>query len=193
MSPTSRTEAGDGWDLTWRFTNLVTGQAIGIDLPERQNPGPLAARITFFAPVSLLFFLAVMVVLDVLSSESLHPMNYVFISAAFFAFHLLMAYLVDHVSMHVAFGAAALVSTALVASYLRAVGGMRERWWQAVIAQAIYLVAFSYAFFFEGFTGLSVTIGAIVTLFVLMQMTARVRWTDVFDRREATSGASHAR
>ena len=70
---------------------------------------------------------------------------------------------------------------------------MRERWWQAVIAQAIYLVAFSYAFFFEGFTGLSVTIGAIVTLFVLMQMTARVRWADVFDRREATSGASHAR
>ena len=136
MSPTGRTEAGEGWDLTWHFTNLVTGQAIGIDLPERQNPGPLAARITFFAPVSLLFFLAVMVVLDVLSSESLHPMNYVFISAAFFAFHLLMAYLVDHVSMHVAFGAAALVSAALVASYLRAVGGMRERWWQAVIAQA---------------------------------------------------------
>jgi hypothetical protein len=192
MSPTSRQEAGDGWDLTWRFTNLVTGQAIGIDLPERQNPGPLAARITFFAPVSLLFFLAVMVVLDVLSPESLHPMNYVFISAAFFAFHLLMAYLVDHVSMHAAFAAAALVSAALVASYLRAVGGMRERWWQAVLAQAVYLVAFSYAFFFEGFTGLSVTIGAIVTLFVLMQMTARVRWADVFDRRGAGAGL-HAR
>jgi Inner membrane protein CreD len=193
MSPTSREEAAEGWDLTWRFTNLVTGQAIGIDLPERQNPGPLAARITFFAPVSLLFFLAVMVVLDVLSPESLHPMNYVFISAAFFAFHLLMAYLVDHVSMHTAFVAAALVSAALVGSYLRAVGGMRERWWQAVIAQAVYLVAFSYAFFFEGFTGLSVTIGAIVTLFVLMQMTARVRWAAVFDRREPAAGGSHAR
>ena len=193
MSPTSRQENGDGWDLTWRFANLVTGQAIGIDLPERQNPGPLAARITFFAPVSLLFFLAVMVVLDVLSSESLHPMNYVFISAAFFAFHLLIAYLVDHVSMHAAFATAALVSAALVATYLRAVGGMRERWWQAVIAQAIYLVAFSYAFFFEGFTGLSVTIGAILTLFVLMQMTARVRWAEVFGRPQAAHGGSHAR
>ena len=73
-----------------------------------------------------------------------------------------------------------------------AVGGMRERWWQAVLAQAVYLVAFSYAFFFEGFTGLSVTIGAIVTLFVLMQMTARVRWADVFDRRGAGAGL-HAR
>lgn len=191
MSPTSRDEWGDGWLLTWRFSNLVTGQAIGIDLPARQNPGPLAARITFFAPVSLLFFLAVMVVLDVLSRDSLHPMNYVFISAAFFAFHLLMAYLVDHVSMHAAFAAAALVSAGLVASYLRAVGGLPDRWWQAVLAQAVYLVAFSYAFFFEGLTGLAVTVGAIVTLFVLMQMTARVRWAEVFDRGGRDAAGAH--
>jgi inner membrane protein involved in colicin E2 resistance len=170
----------------------VTGQAIGVDLPARQNPGPLAARITFFAPVSLLFFLAVMVVLDVLSPESLHPMNYVFVSAAFFAFHLLLAYLVDHLSVHVSFALAALVSAALVASYLRAVGGMRERWWQAVAAQAVYLVAFSYAFFFEGFTGLAVTIGSVLTLFVLMQMTAKVRWADVFERRSVPAGGSRA-
>jgi inner membrane protein involved in colicin E2 resistance len=139
-----------------------------------------------------LFFLAVMVVLDVLSNQSLHPMNYVFVAAAFFAFHLLLAYLVDHRSVHLSFGVAAIVSAALVASYLRAVGGMRERWWQAVAAQAVYLVAFSYAFFFEGFTGLAVTIGAVLTLFVLMQMTARVRWADVFDRRPAVAGGSRA-
>ena len=39
---------------------------------------------------------------------------------------------------------------------------------------------FSYAFFFEGFTGLAVTVGAVLTLFVLMQLTARVDWADVF-------------
>jgi hypothetical protein len=44
----------------------------------------------------------------------------------------------------------------------------------------LYLVLFSYAFFFKGFTGLVVTLGAIVTLFVLMQMTARVKWVEVF-------------
>jgi hypothetical protein len=180
MSPTGRVESGSGWALTWQFANLVTGQSIGVDLPERLNPGPLAARITFFAPVSLLFFLAVMVVLDVLSGDSLHPMNYVFISAAFFAFHLLLAYLVDQVSVHMAFTISAAVSVALVASYLRAIGGLSARLGQAVAAQAIYLIAFSYAFFFEGFTGLAVTIGAVVTLFTLMQMTARVRWSDTF-------------
>jgi hypothetical protein len=50
----------------------------------------------------------------------------------------------------------------------------------ALAAQAIYLLAFSAAFFFEGFTGLAVTIGAIITLFVLMQLTARLNWAEVF-------------
>ena len=127
VSPGERVEEGGGWRLTWGFTNLVTGQVLGMDLPNRVNPGPLAARITFFAPVSLLFFLMVMVILDVLSGSSLHPMNYFFISAAFFAFHLLLAYLVDHMSLQISFAAAAAASVGLVTSYLRVVAGMRQR------------------------------------------------------------------
>jgi hypothetical protein len=192
MSPTEKTETADGWALTWRFTNLVTGQAIGMDLPNRMNPGPLASRITFFAPVSLLFFLTVMIVLDVLSAERLHPMNYFFISAAFFAFHLLLAYLVDHISLHSAFMVAAAVSVALVASYLRVVAGVQRRLWSAAAAQSVYLVAFSYAFFFEGITGLTITIGAVITLFVLMQVTARVNWSDVFASPEDRATRSQA-
>ena len=38
---------------------------------------------------------------------------------------------------------------------------------------------FRYAFFFEGFTGLTVTIGAIITLFAMMQMTAHISWDEV--------------
>jgi hypothetical protein len=44
----------------------------------------------------------------------------------------------------------------------------------------LYLVLFSYAFFFKGLTGLAVTVGAVVTLFVLMQLTAKVNWRVVF-------------
>ena len=51
------------------------------------------------------------------------------------------------------------------------------------LAQTVYLVGFSYAFFWQGMTGLTVTVGAIVTLFILMQATGRVDWFDVFARR----------
>ena len=50
---------------------------------------------------------------------------------------------------------------------------------RAGVAQVVFLVLFSYAFFFEGYTGLTVTVGAIVTLFVLMQVTGRVKWDEV--------------
>lgn len=188
VSPTQKAETAQGWALTWAFSNLISGQSIGMLLPQKLNPGPFAARVTFFAPVSLLFFLAVMVMLGATRGPSLHPMHYWFIAAAFFAFHLLLAYLVDHVGVHAAFATSAAVSLLLVVSYLRAVTGMRHSLLVAGTAQMIFLVLFSYAFFFEGFTGLTVTIGAIVTLFVLMQMTAHVSWDHVFTERSNASG-----
>jgi hypothetical protein len=58
--------------------------------------------------------------------------------------------------------------------------GLRFAAVEAGVAQLVYLVLFSYAFFFKGFTGLSVTIGAIISLFVVMQMTGRIRWEERF-------------
>ena len=180
ISPTTKAPSGDGWTLRWAFESLAAGKHIGIDPPNRLNPGPVTARITFFAPVSLLFFFTVMVLLGVLGGRSLHPVNYFFLAAAFFAFHLLLAYLVDHVEMNAAFAIAAAASVFLVVSYLRVVAGMRTALVQAGLAQLVFLVLFSYAFFFEGYTGLTVTVGAVLTLFVLMQLTARVDWGTVF-------------
>ena len=188
MSPSTSQRIENGWELGWRFEDLLTGRHIGMDLPNRTNPGPLAARITYFAPVSLLFFLTVMVILGVLQSRNLHPMNYAFLSAAFFAFHLLLTYLVDHLSIHWSFVMASFTSVLLVTSYLRIVAGAHFAIARAGLAQLVFLLLFSYAFFFEGFTGLTVTVGAIVTLFVLMQTTARVEWARVFAGELANQG-----
>ncbi|MDT5271577.1 MAG: hypothetical protein QOH49_3763, partial [Acidobacteriota bacterium] len=49
-------------------------------------------------------------------------------------------------------------------------------------------VMFSYAFFFKGFTGLAVTIGSILTLFVVMQITGRVRWAEKFSAKPEGGG-----
>ena len=68
----------------------------------------------------------------------------------------------------------------LVVSYLRLVVGIRFASVEAASVQLIYLVLFSYAFFFKGFTGLAVTIGSVLTLFVVMQMTGRIKWTEKF-------------
>jgi len=171
---------GNGWQLTWDYKDLIAGSGIGIEMPQKINPGPMAARISFFAPVSLGFFFFLIFVISLLKGIRLHPMNYFFLAAAFFSFHLLMAYLADHISIHAAFALSSMASIILVVSYMRIVAGNRFAFVEVSAAQLIYLIGFSYAFFFEGFTGLVVSIGAIVTLFVVMQSTARINWAQRF-------------
>jgi hypothetical protein len=77
-----------------------------------------------------------------------------------------------------AFALASLVSLALVVSYARLFVGWRFALGEMAAAQLIYLVLFSFTFFWTGFTGLAITTGAILTLFVIMQLTGRVTWDE---------------
>jgi inner membrane protein involved in colicin E2 resistance len=183
LSPSERNQSVSGWNLTWSYKNLLSGYQIAMAMPEKLQPGPLAGKISLFAPVSLFFFFFLMLIITTMRGIELHPMNYFFLAAAFFSFHLLLAYLVDHVSIHTAFAISSAVSVFLVVSYLRLVVGARFATREAALAQFIYLVMFSYAFFLKGFTGLAITIGSVVTLFVVMQITGRIRWQDKFAAR----------
>ena len=182
VSPTPhKAEAAEGgMKAEWRFQNRSTRERVGIEMPSRENAGPIAARMSFHAPVSLLFFFTVMFTIMLLKKVPLHPMHYLFISAGFFSFHILMAYLVDHVDIHQVFWICAIVSVFLVISYMRLVAGVKFAVFYAGLAQLVYLIGFSYAFFFTGWTGLTVVIVAIITLFVLMQTTGRLNWNEVF-------------
>lgn len=184
VSPTKRTKAADGWNLAWTYASVVSGRDIGLVMPKPQNPGPLVSRITLFAPVSLLFFFAALILLTATRNVKLHPIHYGFLAAAFFAFDLLLAYLADQIDINAAFVIASLTSVGLVVSYLRVVVGSNRALVEIAVAQFIFLVLFSYSFFFEGFTGLAITIGAVVTLAVFMARTARLDWDEVFPKRE---------
>ena len=184
LLPVTEDDLGNGWRLQWKYSTLITGNGIGMGVPYPLQPGPLAQRITFWAPVALLFYLFVMLLITTLRGIDLHPLNYFFLACAFFAFHLLFAYLVDRIPIEIAFAICSLVSMLLTISYLRLVVGWRFAAVESGLAQLVYLVLFSYALFNEGWSGLTITIGAIITLFVAMQLTGRIRWSE----RLAVSG-----
>jgi len=186
-SATERARTANGWNFIWSYPDVINAQAIAMGMPSVANPGPVASRMSFFAPVSLLFFFAVLVLMGMVWGVSLHPMNYFFLAAGCFAFQLLFAYLVDLIPLSLAFAISAVVSLALVSGYLFAAVGRRFAQ-LAVVAQFAYMVLFSYSFFFEGLTGLTITIGAIVTLALLMITTAKVNWTDKFSSKPALRG-----
>lgn len=183
VSPVSKARDDDGWRLTWRYEDLLTGVDLGLILPARLNPGPWVQQVVFAAPVSLFLFFFLLFVFATIRGVDLHPMHYFFIGAAFFSFHLLLAYLVDHMIIHYAFVLASAVSIILVTSYMRLVVGTRLAFVEIAAGQFIYLVLFSYSFFFSGYTGLAITFLCIATLFAAMQFTGRTDWNAVFQKK----------
>lgn len=184
VSPTESTPVDGGMELVWKYASVVSGRPIGLVMPAPLNPGPLVARITAFAPVSLLFFFAALILLTATSGIKLHPVHYGFLAAAFFAFDLLLAYLADQIDINLAFVLAAATSVALVVGYLLVVVGKSRALFEIAVSQFVFLVLFSYSFFFTGFTGLAITIGSVLTLAYFMTKTARVDWETVFPKRE---------
>lgn len=194
LSPMTVEESDEGMVLAWSAQDLITREGVGVLMPERLNPGPLTSRITFFAPVCLLFFFVLVGTINIVYGVNIHPMHYLFVAAGFFAFHLLLSYMAGIVDVHLAFVISAVVSVGLVTGYLS--GALRGQfpWKVAAAGQFFFLVLFSYSFFFKGITGITVAIGSVVTLAVLMKVTAHVDWEKVFEqaalptRGEGTSG-----
>ncbi|MFZ4776891.1 MAG: inner membrane CreD family protein [Terrimicrobiaceae bacterium] len=183
-SPTGRERSGKGWDLSWSFPDEIGARPVSMEMPKVLNPGPVASRISFFAPVSLVFFFSVLVVVCLMQRVDLHPMNFFFLAAGCFAFQLLFAYLVDVIPLGMAFVVSSAISLAMVSGYLFLAKGARFAKFAAA-SQFAYMVLFSYSFFFDGLTGLTITIGAIITLGILMVTTAKVNWTEKFSRKSA--------
>lgn len=180
LSPAETDIGSEGSTLSWVASDLITTQEMGVIVPERLNPGPVASRITFFAPVCLIFFFVLIATINIMYKIPIHPMHYMFVAAGFFAFHLLLAYMVDLIPIHVSFVISAIVSVGLVTSYLAGALGREFPWKIAAAGQMLFLVLFSYSFFLEGTTGLTVAVGSVVTLGVLMRVTAGVDWNEVF-------------
>jgi len=181
-----------GCHMVWTANNLITSKPIAITMPERLNPGPLVMKVTFFAPVCLLFFFVVLLATNVIKKVNIHPMHFMFTAAGFFAFNLLFAYLVDVINVHVSFLISSIVTLVLVNSYQRAALGEKFPYKWVGLAQFCYLILFSYSFFFKGLTGLTVTIGSIITLAVLMYLTRKIDWNQTFKlrRKKKTQGTT---
>ncbi len=180
ISPDEKQKREKGWLLKWDKGSMLQAFHAGIVMPQKINPGPLAEAMSNHAPVSLLFFFFLIFILQTARGLKLHPMNYFFLACAFFSFNLLFAYLADQLELLWSFLISAGVSLFLVVSYLRLVIGTRFAILEAGLGQVVYQILFALAHFYEGYTGLSVTIIAIVTLAIVMRLTARTDWEEIF-------------
>jgi inner membrane protein involved in colicin E2 resistance len=184
VSPTNKVKLDKGWQLNWQYDDLISGIQISLAMPQKVNPGPFVSRVTFFAPISLFLFFFLIFIITAVKDIKVHPMNFFFVAAAYFSFHLLLAYLADHVDIHIGLLISSAVSIFLVISYMRVVAGTKFAFLETGISQFVYLVLFSYTFFLTGYTGLAITVLCIITLFIVMQLTAKIDWEQQFSKKK---------
>ena len=181
FSPTTKEDTSTGAVLTWNFINTITGKSIGLIIPNKLTPGYITARVSFFAPIPLLFFFIVLMMISTVAKQNIHPMHFFFLALSFFSFHLMFSYFSDQMHIYLSFALAAIVSLTLTVTYVMHFLSKKMSFIIIPITQIIYLFVFSFSFLFDGITGLIVTICAVTTLFVLMQLTAKQNWHEVFN------------
>ena len=183
MSPSHTNKTEKGYDLVWELNKTITGKNVGLIIPNKLNPGEIITRVSFFAPVPLLFFFVVLLMFSVALKINLHPMHFFFLAATFFSFHLMFSYFSDELNIYLSFAISAVVSLILTVTYMRLISPKKMAFIYAPAIQFIYLIIFSFSFFFDGTTGIIVTICAVITLFILMQATGRINWDEEFKRK----------
>lgn len=188
ISPTRKTRVPGGWELVWTYEGLISSARIGIDMPQRKNPVPLLVKLCRAAPIPILLFFCVLLIASAARQSPLHTMHFLLIGAACLVFLLLLVYLVDLLPLGAAFAGAAVMSLALVVSYLMKLAAKRFAILWGGGAQAIYLFGPSACLLFGGQLGLPIVVLFAVTLFIVMQVTAGLDWDRAFARLTGREG-----
>ncbi len=180
MSPTIKEKTENGYKLAWQLNEAITGKNIGIKIPNKLNPGDIISKVSFFAPVALFFFLSAILTLVLVFKINFHPMHFLLLAATFFSFSLMFSYFSDQMNIYLAFSVASAISLILTITYLRFFTPKIVYLVFAPLAQFIYLIVFSFSFFSDDLPGFIVTICAVLTLFLIMQITGKLDWNEVF-------------
>ena len=188
--PPPRRPRNNGWTLEWTFNNLVSDFDIGVQMPKQTEPG--SAR----QPDELLCTSFVAILLHDIGRPGSRKRTGICIQCTISSwapvsfrstFYLHIWWIIYYWS-YPSSSRRLFRWLSLPPIYIERPADRFAVW--VGIAQFVFLVLFSYAFFFEGYTGLVITIGAILTLAIMMQLTAKVDWAEVFRRKETKSQAA---
>lgn len=185
-APTERRREGDGWLLSWKYDNLLSGAQAGLTLPRKANPGPRLIEICLFAPLGLLLFFFVLTAVLLRTRTELGTLPFVLLGAGYFSFHLMLAYMGDLMPLPLALTLAAVIALAVNLSYVARVTSAGFALRRVGPLLLLYLVGFACVFLQEGFRGLPLVLILVATLAILMHLTAGVEETAAFYPARAT-------
>ncbi|MCB1158435.1 MAG: hypothetical protein H7A25_00625 [Leptospiraceae bacterium] len=180
MVPTRQASDGKISKIEWSSKNLITGQSVALKFQLSDDYGSIAAKLYFYAPLSLFLFLFLILLVTVAREIKLHPMHYLFIIVSFFIFYLLGSYMISYIGVIQGIIASLAVSTGILLYYIYLIGKSAELLQTVAGSAIIFQWIFSVAFFFPEHTGFTITISTILSFIALMKITAKTNWENKF-------------
>ena len=192
--PTQREVRGDGFDAHWsvsylgrdypqHWTELPNGAAalaksqFGVTLAQPVDPYVMAERTLKYVVLTLLFTFAVIWLTEVLSGQTVHPIQYGFVGAALCLFGLLQLSFAEHFGFTAAFVVAALAVVAMITLYCFS---LLRHAWQALAVGSVLGGLYAYLYSIlraEDYALLGGSVALFIGLGVAMFLTRRIDWT----------------
>src|SRR5262249_41253082 len=195
--PDSRQIGAEGFDATWRLTSLsrsypqawrdpdisnvidLNAAAFGAQFIKVVDAYQQTERSIKYGALFILLTFTTFVLVELLQSVRVHPVQYLMVGAALCLFYLLLVSLSEHVRFGGAYAAAALATIGVIAMYtVHVLGGMRQGLMTGVGLSGLY--AFLYVLLqLEDYALLTGSIALFLILAFIMFITRRVNWYDL--------------
>jgi hypothetical protein len=175
MPPTEPSkELPDGKTLVWKLDRTLTQFNIGVILPDKLNVEQQLAVMTYRAPAFFILFLASLFVIFILNGNAPNFIQIAVISATYFMFYPLFAYLLVYIDLILAFIISFSVIGLLIFNYVRTLYTLKMAFAVAV-GYTFYLGLTSVAALLPTYTGLILTIEGVILIGIVMQVLARFK------------------
>jgi len=174
MTPTRTEETARGKSLVWELESVMTQLNIGVVLPDRINIARQISVMTLRSPAFFLLFLGALLLIFALTAIPLNFIQVAMMSAAFFLFYPLFAYLSMYMSPVASFSLSFVVMGALIFNYARNIHGTKIA--GAIgLAYTFFLGLTSLAALLPAYSGLIYVIEGVVVLAIVMHVLSRHR------------------
>jgi inner membrane protein len=164
------------WTEAPNFVSALGKSQFGVSLAQPVDPYVMAERVLKYAVLTLVFTFAVIWLTEVLSGQTVHPVQYAFVGAALCLFGLLQLSFAEHFGFTVAFAVAAAAVVGMITLYSLS---LLRRAWQALTVGGILggLYAYLYAILrAEDHALLGGSVALFVGLGAAMYLTRAVDW-----------------
>ena len=164
------------WTTTTAMKDPIANSLFGVELLQPVDHYRMASRSVKYAALFLVLTFAAVWLIEVLSAQRVHPIQYLLLGAALCMFYLLELSLSEHLGFGVAYAVAASAVIGVMASYCVSI---LKAWWRAAVVGGGVGALYAYLYVVltnEDYALLIGTIGLFVALAVVMLTTRRIDW-----------------